>query len=217
MAKDRMDREERKQLRAPDEFVTTAASFIQWAQANLRTVVMAVAGVLALFTGIGVFNSYQAAQRREANADLAVALDAFRGGDFADAATTLGQLAGEQASVSPLAAVVEANSQLRSDQPDQAIATLSAVDPEGLPPYLRQQRDLVWANALEAKGDLQAAADKYATAAATDGPFTGDALVGQARVRERQGETESAAEIYRKVLDDFPGRTDQVFLESHAG
>ncbi len=215
MAKDRMDREERKQLRGPDEFVTTATSIVEWAQANLKTVIMVAAALVAVFLGVGVYNSYQNAQRREANADLAGGLDAFRGGDFTDASAALADVAKRtESAVAPIAAVVAADSALRAGDPDTAIATLSGLQQSALPPYLRQQAQVTWGNSLEAKGDLEGAAAKYAAAAANVGPYTAEALIAQARIRTRNGDTAGAADIYQKVLDEFPDRNDRLFLES---
>lgn len=217
MAKDRLDREERKALRGPDEFVTTATNVFEWAQSNLRTVIAVAVGLVAVFLGIGLFTSYQSAQRREANADLAAGLDAFRGGDFDEAAAELETLAKRDTGVAPLAAIVAANSQLRAGDADGAIASLQTVDLAQLPRYLRQQHELAWGNALEAKGDLAGAAAKYSAAANAEGPYTGEALVDEARVRNASGEAAAAEELYRKALDEFPERTDRQFLEAQAG
>ncbi len=218
MSKDRMDREERKQLRGPDEFITTATSFVEWAKANSRTVITAAIGLAAVVIGVGAYNSYQAAQVREANADLASALDTYRGGEYAEAATALSDLAKRDgAAVAPLAAIVAANSRLRAGDADAAISALAELDRDSLPPYLRQQAEIAWGNALEAKGDLAAAATKYASAASSAGPFTGDAMVAQARVSSKNGDEAAAALLYKKVLDEFPERSDRLLLEGRAG
>ncbi len=219
MAKDRMDRDERKQLRGPDEFITTTATLVDWTRANSRTATSAVAIVVALLLGIGFFNSYRNAQRRDANADLASGIDQLRGGDYAAAAAELEDVAGKWAdsAVAPLAAVLAANSELRAGKADAAIEELQKIDNGKLPEYLRQQRDLVWGSSLEAKGEWAAAADKYAAAAAAGGPYRGEALIGEARVRARNGDAEAARGLYQKVVTEFPQRMDKDFLTAKAG
>ncbi len=218
MSKSRMGRQERKELRGPDEFITTATSVVEWAKANSRMVVAAALGVATVVIAVGAYNSYQAAQVREANADLASALDAYRGGEYAEAATALSDLAKRNtAAVAPLAAIVAANSRLRAGDADAAITALAALDRNSLPPYLRQQAEMAWGNALEAKGDLAAAATKYASAAASTGPYTGDAIVAQARISSKSGDEAAAASLYKKALDEFPKRSDRLLLEGRDG
>ena len=218
MAKDRMDREERKQLRAPDEFVTRTTSLIEWVRDNSRTVAISLAGVMAVLLGIGFFNSHQNAQRREANADLAGGLDEFRGGEYAEAATHLEQVAGQwrDSTVAPLAAILAANSELRAGNAEAAIERLQSVDAGELPSYLRQQRDLAWGSALEAQKNWSGAAEKYAAAAAAAGPYRGESLIGEARVRAAAGEADRARELYQRVMVEFPDRMDKEFLAAKA-
>lgn len=219
MAKDRMDREERKQLRAPDEFVTTTTNVIEWASKNSRTVAIAAGAVVAVLLAVGFFSSHQNAQRREANADLAAGIDDFRGGEYAAAASELDQVARQwnESAVAPLAALMAANSELRAGKPDTAIETVQALAADELPSYLRQQRDLVLGAALEAKKDWAGAAERYAAAAAADGPYRGEAMIGEARVRAAAGEADRARELYQRVMVEFPERMDREFLASKAG
>lgn len=219
MAKDRMDREERKHLRDPDEFITKTATLVDWTRANSRTATAAIAIVVALLLGIGFFNSYRNAQRRDANADFASGIDQFRGGDYGAAAADLADVAGKwsDSTIAPLAAVLAANSELRAGNADAAIEDLQKLDNAGLPEYLRQQRDLAWASSLEAKGDWAGAAEKYAAAAAASGPYRGEALIGEARVRARNGDVEAARSLYQKVVAEFPERMDKDFLAAKAG
>jgi tetratricopeptide (TPR) repeat protein len=216
MAKDRMDR---KELKAPDEFITATTDAFTWAQKHLRTVLLGVGVAAALFLGAGFYYSHQAAQRRDANADLAAALATYRAGQFAEAAESFDRVADrwEGLSVAPLAAVLTANSRVRAGEAPAAIEILSEVPEDALPVDLRQQRAIAWATALEAEADWAAAATKYAEAAATGGPYTADAVVGEARVRARLGEKDRAAELYRKGLSDFPDRLNKAFIESQLG
>ena len=219
MAKDRMDRKDRKELRQPDEFVTATAGAVEWAQKNSSTVMLIVGGLVAVFLGVGFYQSYEAAQLRDSNADLASALATYRGGEPQSAAVELSEVASKwpDTPVANLAAVLAAHSLLRAGDNDAAIAALSALDTEALPPYLRQQRDFAWASALASKKEWETAANKYAESAAIQGPYTGDSLVGQARALENAGMTERAKEIYQKVVSEYPDRIDKDLLATKAG
>ena len=48
------------------------------------------------------------------------------------------------------------------------------------------------------------AADKYRDAAAIAGPYTGEAIVGEARAREHAGDVEKARALYRQAYEQFP-------------
>ena len=216
MAKDRMDR---KELRQPDEFVTATTGALEWARKHANTVLAVAGGLLAILLGIGFYNSQQAARLHDSNSDLSSGLASFRSEDFAVASTQLDQVATQWKSeaVGPLAGVMAANSRLRAGDADGAIAALGALDDAGLPHYIRQQRALVWASALEAKGDWAAAAAKYAEAAAVEGPYSGEALVGEARSRARNGDTDAAAKLYRRIVEEYPDRPDSKLLSAKLG
>lgn len=216
MAKDRMDR---KELRAPDEFIVATTGVVTWAQKNGRTVLAGVAVAVAVFFAVGIYLSSQAAQRRDANADLAAAMATYREGDFEAAAGSFDGVAERWrgTTVGPLAAILSANSQLRAGDTKAAIETLSGIDEKLLPAHLRQQRDMIWASALEASADWQQAAAKYAVAAGVQGPYSAEALVGEARTRARAGEGERANELYRRALNDFPTQINRSFIEAQLG
>jgi len=219
MAKDRMDREERKELRGPDEFITATTGVFTWAQSNSRAVLAVVGVAGAVFLGAGFYYSQQAAQRRDANADLAAALATYREGDYAAAAESFDRVAEQWkgASVAPLAAVLTANSRVRAEDPKGAIEMLTSIGADELPAHLRQQHALAWATALEVQDDWAGAATKYAEASAAEGPYTADAMVGEARMRARLGEADRSAELYRKALSDFPDRLNKAFVEGQIG
>ncbi len=219
MAKDRMDRQERKDLKGPDEFITATTDVVTWAQRNSRSVLLGVGGAVVVFLGLGFYFTNQAAQRRDANADLAAALATYRAGQFTEAAAALDRVSAEwnDSAIAPLAEVLAANSRLREGDAGAAITALSAVEVSRLPEHMRQQRDLAWATALEETGEYAAAAGKYAEAVSAGGPYTADALLGEARTRARNGETDRAAELYRKALADFPTRMNRSFIEGQIG
>jgi tetratricopeptide (TPR) repeat protein len=91
---------------------------------------------------------------------------------------------------------------------------LAAIDASGLPVYLQQQRLLIWGAALESKQQWADAAAKYKEAAALSGPYTGDAVVGEARAQEQAGDAARAKELYRQAYDQFPELPGRDLLSS---
>jgi len=215
MAKDRMDR---KELRQPDEFMVVTGNAVEWARKNTSTVLAIAGGLAAVFLGAVFYNSYQAAQVRESNGDFASSLSTFASGEYDSAATQLAGVSQRWAEtpVGPLAALLEANSQLRAGDADAALTTLGGLPSAGLPSYLAQQRELLWGAALEAQENWAEAASKYAGAAATGGPYTAEAMIGEARCRARTGDSAAARELYQKVVDEYPNRFDKQLLEAKA-
>lgn len=216
MAKDRIDR---KELRAPDEFIVATTSAFGWIQENARLVLGAVGVAVAVFLAIGVYLSGQASQRRAANNEFAAALATLRAGNYQDAAAALDGIAEQWrgTAVGSLATVLAASGQLRSGDTTAALKTLVAVDGSGLPARVAQQRDMIWGSALEANGDWTAAAARYGQAAAVNGPYSADAMVAEARCWARAGERERANELYRKALVSFPDRLDASFIHAQIG
>ena len=213
MAKDRMDR---KELRQPDEFVTRTTGALEWAQQNRNTVLALGAGLLAIVIGVGFYNSQQEAQLRQSNNALSVAMAAFRDGNFADAAKSFAEVADQWqgSGIAPLAAVGAASAYLRSGDTDGAIDAATKIGTASLPPYVAQQRTMILANALAQKQDWSGAAAKFAEAASMDGPYTADALLGEARARAKNGEQERADEVYRQLIREYPERPDLKMLEA---
>ena len=218
MAKDRMDSKHRKQLRRPDEFITTTRRIVEWTRQNSTTAIAVTGGAVALLLAIGFYGSFQDSQGRESNADLASGIATFSAGEFGRAAAQFAK-ATEQWSdthVAGIARLLEADSKLRTGDAEGAIEALRGLDPAGLPFYLRQQSKFVWAGALEQQKKWSEAADRYAAAAASEGPYTGDALVGEARCRANAGEVERARELYRTVVEQYPDRYDKDQLAAKA-
>lgn len=196
----------RKEIKQPDQFHELSGQVVRWGRAHQQAVIATVAGVVVLLAAVGIFGAYRAAQLRDANADLAGALAKLDSADYAGAATALSEVSTRWSNtqVGPVAALLAANSALRAAEVDRAIAALGAVDAAALPDYLQQQRLLAWGAALEAKQQWDEAAARYRDAAALSGPYTGDAVVGEARTLEQAGQKDKAKELYRKAYDQFP-------------
>ena len=71
--------------------------------------------------------------------------------------------------------------------------------------------------ALEHKGDLPAAADRYAEAGGMEGPYTALALLGEARCREHAGEKDKARALYERFTREFPQAPEADVVEAKIG
>ncbi len=207
----------RKDLKRPDEFVSRGTQLLDWASANARVLgwsgIGAAAGVLLILG----FISMRGARLRQANEDLTHALAGFHDGRYSEAATQLADVASRWQSTSAgrIAGLYAANADLRSDNFETATVLLQDVlNKDNWPPYLRQQGLVALAYALEHKGDMATAASRYAEASALEGPYTGAALLGEARCREQVGEKDRARDLYERFTHDFPDAPDAELAKS---
>lgn len=206
----------RKDLKQPDEFLTLSRQAVAWGRGHQQLVIGGAIGVAVLVAVLGIATAYSAAQRRDANADLAQALAKLSASDFVGATTELTTVADRWSGtkVGPIARLLAADSALREGEADKAIGILSSLQPasSSLPPYLQQQLLFVWGAALESKQQWADAATRYKDAATIAGPYTGDAVVGEARSREQAGEIDKAQELYRQAYEQFPDLPGREFL-----
>ncbi|MDX2168633.1 MAG: hypothetical protein SF182_16295 [Deltaproteobacteria bacterium] len=196
----------RKDMKGPDVVQTLTGQAVEWSRAHQQLAIAIGVTAVVVLAAIAILGAYRGAQRRDANADLARAMAQLDANKFGEAATALSDVATrwQGTAVAPLASLLAANSALQAGQADQAITVLTATDVASLPVYLQQQRLLVWGAALEKKQQWADAAAKYKDAAALSGPYTGDAVVGEARALEQSGDAARAKDLYRQAYDQFP-------------
>lgn len=209
----------RKDLKQPDEFVSAGRRALLWAGEHRQRLYQALGALAVVLVFIGGFYSLQGARARQANEELGVALGALREGKYAEAARQFGEVASQWASTGPglVAHLYAAGAQLQAGNPGAVPALVEPVLKKGgLPSYLRQQALVTLAFALEQQGDLAKAATRYREAAAEDGPFTGEALLGEARCREKLGEAATARELYQRYVREFPGAPDVARISARA-
>jgi outer membrane protein assembly factor BamD (BamD/ComL family) len=209
----------RKDLKKPDEFVSQGRAFLEWAQTNARTLAWAVAGFAIAVVLVAGLVSLRSARLRQANEDLAQALQTLEGGRYAEAATQLTGVAErwQATPVGQLAELLAALSNIRANNLDAGsrLADIAAgVEPT---PYLHQQAVVGLAYSLERKGDLQGAAGRYAEAAGVEGPYTGLALLGEARCRSQLGDQDKARTLYDTYVQRFPQAPDSDLVRSKLG
>lgn len=201
----------RKDLKRPDEFVTRGRAALDWAQDNVRILAWGIGGLLAVVVIVAGAVSLRSARVRQANEDLDQALVNFESGSASTAAKQLADVASrwQSTAVGRIAGLYAANADVKAQEFDAARTRLQAALDEGLAtPYLRQQALLDLGVALERKGDFTGAAGHYAEAVSIDGPYTGLALLGEARSREQAGERDKARALYERYVREFSKAPD---------
>lgn len=205
-----------KEAKQPDEFITLSNQVLAWGRAHQQAVVWGGIGIAVLVAALGIGTAYRSAQRRDANADLAQALAKVQANDFAaasaDLTTVSERWSGTQ--VAPLATLLAADAALRAGDTDKALSSLGSIQIASLPAYLQQQALLAWGTALEDKQQWADAAAKYKDAAAIAGPYTGVAIVAEARTTEQAGDAEKARGLYRQAYEQFPDLPGRELLAS---
>ena len=210
----------RKAIKQPDEFITLTNRALIWAREHQRVVMWGGAGLLAVLVALGIAGAYRGARDRDANADLPRAINKLQAKDYAGAAIALIDLSGrwEGTGVAPVAALLGANAAIAGGDPDKAIAELSLVQGQSaaLPSYLQQQVLVAWGAALEGKQQWSDAAAKYKEAAAMSGPYSAEAILGEARTRALGGDADGARDLYRQAYQQFPDLPDREVIAAKA-
>jgi outer membrane protein assembly factor BamD (BamD/ComL family) len=207
----------RRDLKRPDEFVSRGQELLLWARDNGRLLAQIGAGVAVVAVVAAGFVSVRGARTRQANDDLTRALGQFRAGNYSQAATELADVASRWQSTNAgrIAKLYAANADLKANNFESAASLLQDVLASGQwPPYLRQQALVTLALALERKGDTQEAAARYAEAAALEGPYAPQAVLGEARCREQSGDKEAARKLYERFVRDFPQAPDSEVISA---
>jgi hypothetical protein len=206
----------RKDLKRPDQFVTLSSRFIDWVRANSGLAIAVGGAAVVILATVGLFTAFRSARRHDANGDLARAMATLRADNLAAAAGELSEVSRrwDGTSLAGLAGALAANTELRLGNLDKAIAEIEKLaSSKDLPPYLRQQLLLAWGYALAQKQAWAEAAAKYEAAEALGGPYTGQAVLAQARAKESAGDGEAARVLYRKFYDQFPDEPGRDVVE----
>lgn len=207
----------RKDLRKPDQFVTVTGRVVNWTRANSTLAIAVGGGLVAVLAAIAIVGAFRTARQRDANEDLGRAMATLRMQNLAGAAGELGEVSRRWSGTMParLASMLAASAELRLGNVDKAIASIQEIDDStDLPPYLRQQLLLIWGYALAQKKTWPEAIAKYEAAEALGGPYTSQAVLGQARTKEAAGDAEAAKTLYRKYYDQFPEAPGRDIIES---
>lgn len=225
----------RKDLKSPDEFISTLGRVTLWIKENRVTVIAALAVVFLALGGIFGTRSYFRWQETKASRDLWPHLNQAReylnnptGADSETLAQLEQSLAAQVDKHPGTRAVVFAKyylgsiAYLRKDYDRSAAQFRSAIadgkDQRTVMDFLLREG---LAQALEAKGDTENAEKAYGEAAAfANGELRTQAWMGQARLLALQGHKEQAAAVFRKILAENPDTPFKDLIEiklSHLG
>ncbi|MBP2673783.1 MAG: hypothetical protein H6Q84_623 [Deltaproteobacteria bacterium] len=209
----------RRDLKGPDEFISTFGRFVEWCKANRSKVVIALIAfhaVLFLYLGTGAYFRWQ---ERKAGTDLWPYLEQAREILAAPAVGATGDIAAVEQSIASLVKQHAGTRAALYGQCSLGSIAFSRGDYEGSAARFREGiqagkdvgvvRFLLrkgLAASLEAKGDYAGAAASYREAAeAAGGPqLATQARFGEARALELSGKKKEAAALYRKIIEENP-------------
>lgn len=217
----------RKDLKGPDEFMTTLGRGVAWGKENRPKLLIAVAAIALALAGVVGTAAYLRWQEEKAIASLWPHLNRAR--EFLQAPTA--------ADAEKLAAIERFLAAHLKAHPNTKAALFTRYY-LGSISYIRgnydvsvgrfrealvaakDQPDMVYlvrtglAQALEAKGDMANAAAAYRDAAeSTSGALRTEARMGQARALLSLGRRDDAAAIYRAVIAETPDSPQKELAE----
>lgn len=217
----------RKDLKGPDEFMTTLGRGVAWGKENRPKLLIAVAAIALVLAGIAGTGAYLRWEEEKAAASLWPHLNKAREFLQAPTAADAEKLARiEQFLVSHVNMHPKTKTALYARYYVGSIAYIRGnfdMSVEWFRAALaeaKDQPDLSYlvrtglAQALEAKGDMPGAAAAYGDAAGSaSGALRAEARMGQARVLLLQGRREEAAAIYRAVIAENPDSPQKELAE----
>jgi predicted negative regulator of RcsB-dependent stress response len=185
--------------RPPVDFEERAYSLLGWAQANLRTVLIGLAIVIAAGLGLWLYVQTQANKEQRAAAELAQASSAVAAGNYALAETDLSRIVQQYASTDAgqQAALLLSEAMYGQDKYQQGIDVLQRFSNRA-PDYLRSAFLGQIAAGYEELGNYAEAAQRYLTAAeaARFGNERAIFRADAARAYTLAGNTAAAREIW---------------------
>ncbi|NNG46865.1 MAG: tetratricopeptide repeat protein, partial [Deltaproteobacteria bacterium] len=209
----------RKDLKSPDEFISTLSRTTLWMKENRSTVLVALAAILLVFGGVFGTLSYIRWQETKAARDLWPHMNRAREALQAPAAPDNEKLEQIEQSLSTqvskypdtkaarFATYYLGSIAYRRGDYDRSAEQFRSAIAQGkgqgtIMDFLLREG---LAQALEAKGDLDGAQKTYAEAVAfAHGELRTQAWMGQARTLSIQGRKEEAETVFRKILAENP-------------
>jgi len=217
----------RKQMKS-DELVNTVSSLTAVAERHARSIIIAVAAVIALGLAVGGGFWYSRTRENAAITELAAvqtAVSAPVAGEVAAPAPgATAYLSSEQkyqevlrradvvlaeypsSTAAGWATYWKAYALNELSRREEALAALEPLAGGSSDPFLSASARMLQARVHEAEGDLASALDIYASLAASAPPrFPAElCLMSQARILEAQGRNEEATQMYRRVTQEYP-------------
>jgi hypothetical protein len=200
----------RKDLRAPDEFVTTTGEIVEWARKNTQIVAIAGGALLAALLIVGGVRWFIHSRDERATRDFYAADELFKRQQWDEASKSFAALAENLGGTAygKLARLYVGRAALRAGKNAEAVTAIQEFlqDPIG-GPSIEQLARLNLASALAGNGDAAGARDQWAKALELDGPAKGEALIDLAQSEDKAGNKDKALELYQRYLQDEPEGT----------
>ena len=211
----------RKDLKAPDEFITFTGRSLSFAAQHLRTIALILGGVVACAVVVWGLLAYVRGIEQEAFASLWHVERQLRGASDADAIAPasierLQQIAHQFGAGDARGYAWLYLGHVRYRQADYAAAVtayqqaVAQVQPTSL---LWSLASLGVAYALEASGDFRQAQDAYQRVIdAGPAGLVMEAYLGKGRAAEQSQDLETAVAAYSAVIEQFPARAGALSL-----
>jgi predicted negative regulator of RcsB-dependent stress response len=199
-----------KDLRAPDEFVTTLDRIGNYLAHNLTRVIIGAAALVALAAIIFTYAFYRAHRQQAVANQFYDALTALNHKEYKTAEDGFDALAqtgsGELAS---MARLYVASAYMSEGKPAQARDALEAYIADSNQRYFKNLALVQLGVAYENLGDFKKAHQAYVEGGATPGPEKNRAELGAARTLVKLGDKTGAIAAYRSYLKANPFSPDR--------
>jgi predicted negative regulator of RcsB-dependent stress response len=198
-----------KDLKGPDEFVTTVDRIGDYLVNNVVRVIVGAAVSIALIAVILTYFFYRSHQNQVVANRFYDALTALEHKDYKTAGQSFETLAQSgSGKLANLAHLYAASAFMSENQPAKARDALEAYLAGGNQRYFRSMALVQLGAVYENLGNFKKAHDAYAQAAAKPGPEKNTAELGAARTLAEQGDTTGAIAAYRTYLAANPYARD---------
>lgn len=209
----------RKELRQPDEFVFFARRALTLLQSHERFALFSglFAGGMLLF--ILGWQWYWAFTSARASHEFQQALSTYRASAYQRAADQFSQVASHwpRTTSGRLASLYLGHCYVQQRSYAKAIEVYrDFLDKASKDEYLYQLALLSLAQASEREDSNTEALSFYSQAASLSGLFTGEALLGQARLYEKLDDSAKAVEAYQEFLSRYPESPLGAMIEAKA-
>jgi tetratricopeptide (TPR) repeat protein len=206
MAKKRIRKRQLKQ----DKFIRTTFEFTDWIRENQRTVIYAALGVILTAVIVSSLMSYRRKETDRALNSFYQAMQAYRSGNYALAASDLESIYSDEGggSITDQVLYYLANAHYQLGDYDAARRTLEQFQEEiGTGSPMSHQAYALLAATLEQQGEKQKAADAYVEAASISRfPYQEkENRLNAARLYRELGEYDRAIEQYDILIDKLSG------------
>lgn len=194
-----------KDLKQPDEFITTVDRIGNYVANNLARVIIGAVAVIAVTAVIFAYSFYRSHQDRVAASQFYNALTALNHKDYKTAEEGFEALAQSgSGKLSSLAPLYVATAYLGDNKPAQARDALEAYIARSTHGQFKNLALVQLGVVYENLGDFKRAHDAYAQAAAIAGPGKASAQLGVARTLLSEGDKTGAIAAWRSFLAENP-------------